>query len=135
MTKFNVGEIVSKTALFGIAGWVLENGLCGDRYSAMFQGSKVPFLPVYAANGVALTAAAPYVSSWPTFGKGMAYATIGTAVEYIGCQINRKILAQRAAFSPGFGSPDALAGASGGCVNFTRAALWGGLGIVAEKFR
>lgn len=136
MAKLNVGELVSKTALFGIAGWVLENGLCGERYSALFRGSKVPFLPVYAANGVVLTAAAPYVSNWPTFGKGMAYATLGTAVEYLGCQIDRKLLAQRASFnSGGFGAPDALAGASEGCVNFTRAALWGGLGIVAEKFK
>jgi len=133
MAKLNVGDLLSRAALFGISGWVLENALCGDRYSTLFRGSKVPFLPLYAANGVALTAAAPYVSSWPVFGKGLAYATIGTAVEYIGCQVDRKLLAQRASF--GFGGNDALAHASDGCVNFMRSALWGGLGLVAEKFK
>ena len=136
MAKLNVGELVSKTALFGVAGWIFENALCGDRYSSLFRGAKVPFLPIYAANGVVLTAAAPYVSSWPVFGKGLAYATLGTAVEYIGCQIDRKLLAQRASFSPGgFGGNDALARVSDGCVTFTRSAMWGGLGLVAEKFK
>jgi len=135
MAKLNVGELISKTAMFGIAGWVFENALCGDRYSPLFRGAKVPFLPIYAANGVVLTAAAPYVSSWPTFGKGLAYATLGTAVEYLGCQIDRKLLAQRATFGPGGFGTDALSRATEGCVNFTRSALWGGLGLVAEKFK
>lgn len=136
MAKLNVGELVSKTALFGVAGWILENGLCGDRYSSLFRGAKVPFLPIYAANGVVLTTAAPYVSSWPTLGKGLAYAALGTAVEYVGCQIDRQLLSQRASFRPaGFGGDDALATASEGCVNFKRSAIWGGLGLVAEKFK
>jgi hypothetical protein len=135
MAKLNVGDLVSKIAMFGIAGWVFENALCGDRYSSVFRGAKVPFLPVYAANGVILTTAAPYVASWPIFGKGLAYATLGTAVEYVGCQIDRKILEQRAAFSPGFGGTDALARVSEGCVNYTRSAMWAGLGLVAEKFK
>jgi hypothetical protein len=133
MAKLNIGELVSKIAMFGFAGWVVESALCGDRYSTLFRGAKVPFLPIYAVNGVVLTAAAPYVSSWPTFGKGLAYATLGSAVEYVGCQIDRRLLEQRATFSPG--GPDALARASEGCVNFSRAAMWGGLGLVAEKFK
>jgi len=131
MAKLNVGELVSKTALFGIAGWVFENALCGDRYSTLFRGAKVPFLPVYAANGVVLTAASSFVSGWPVFGKGLAYATLGSAVEYLGCQIDRKLLDQHSQLNYG---TDALARSSDGCVNFTRAALWGGLGLVAEKF-
>jgi hypothetical protein len=136
MAKLNIGEIISKVAVFGVGGWLLENALCGDRYSSLFRGQNVPFLPVYAANGVALTTVAPYVSSWPTLGRGMAYAALGTAVEYVGCQIDRKLLSQHTAFGPGgFGGPDALARASDGCVNFTRSALWAGLGLVAEKFK
>jgi hypothetical protein len=136
MAKMNVGEIITKVAAFGVAGWALENALCGDRYSSLFRGQRVPFLPIYAANGVALTAIAPRVASWPTLGRGLAYAALGTAVEYVGCQIDRKLLSQRIAFGPGgFGGPDALARASDGCVNFTRSALWGGLGLVAEKFK
>lgn len=131
MAKLNVGELVSKIAMFGIAGWVFENALCGDRYSPLFRGAKVPFLPIYAVNGVVLTAASPYVSSWPVFGKGLAYASLGSTVEYIGCQIDRRLLEQHASF----GGNDALARVSEGCVNFTRAALWGGFGLVAEKFK
>lgn len=135
MAKMNVGEIITKVAAFGVAGWALENALCGDRYSSLFRGQRVPFLPIYAVNGVALTAAAPYVSSWPTLGRGLAYASLGTLVEYIGCQIDRKLLSQRTTFGPGGFGNDALARASDGCVNFTRSALWGGLGLVAEKFK
>lgn len=137
MAKLNTGEIVSKAAAFGLVGWVLENALCGDRYSSAFLGHKVPWLPLYAANGIALTSVAPYLSSWPIFGRGLAYAALGTAVEYVGCQVDRKLLSQRAGvYGGGFGgSPDALFQASGGCVNFTRSVLWGGLGLVAEKFK
>lgn len=136
MTNLNVGEIVSRTALFGIAGWVFENALCGERNSSLFGGAKVPFLPIYAANGVALTAASTFVKNWPAFGKGLAYAALGTTIEYIGCQLDRKILEQRTSFNPrGFIADDALFRASGGCVNFTRSALWGGFGLIAEKFK
>lgn len=136
MAKMNAGEIITKVAAFGVAGWALENALCGDKYSSLFRGQRVPFLPIYAANGVALTAVAPYVSKWPTLGRGLAYASLGTLIEYLGCQVDRRLLSQRATFAPGgFGSSDALARMSDGCVNFTRSALWGGLGLVAEKFR
>jgi len=128
----NVGDIIAKVTMFGVAGWVAENALCQqDRYSALFRGAKVPFLPIYAANGVALTAAAPYVSRWPTFSRGLAYSILGTAVEYLGCQIDRKLLGERAW---DYGSGEALARASEGCVSFTRSVLWGGLGLVAEKW-
>ena len=125
----NVGDIITKVALFGFAGWVAENALCGDRYSTLFRGAKIPFMPIYAANGVALTAVAPYVSKWPTLARGLAYSLLGTAVEYAGCQIDRKLLTQ----SWDYGRNDSLAQASDGCVSFTRSALWGGMGLIAEK--
>lgn len=133
MSKSNVGDIVTKVAVFGVAGWALENALCGDRYSSLFRGQKVPFLPIYAVNGVALTMASPHISSWPTLGRGLAYAALGTAIEYVGCQVDRRFLALQS--SSHFDGSDALARMSEGCVNFTRSALWGGLGLVAEKFR
>ena len=56
MAKSNVGEIVAKATAFGVAGWVAENALSDhDRYSALFRGHRVPFLPVYAFGGVAMT--------------------------------------------------------------------------------
>jgi uncharacterized membrane protein len=131
MAKTSAGDIIAKVTMFGVAGWVAENALCGDRYSAIFRGHKVPFLPIYAAGGLAVTTAAPYVSKWPTLARGFAYAILGTAVEYVGCQIDRELLHGR---SWDYGNRDALARSSEGCVNFSHSALWGGLGLVAEKF-
>jgi uncharacterized membrane protein len=133
MAKSTLGEIAAKAAAFGIAGWVAENALSDhDRYSALFRGARVPFLPVYAVGGVTLTGAAPYFEGWPTLARGLAYAVLGTAVEYAGCQVDRKLLQSR---SWDYGQRDALARASDGCLNFAHAALWGGLGLIAEKFK
>ena len=127
----NVGDIIAKVTMFGVAGWVAENALCGtDRYSAIFRGAKVPFMPIYAANGVVLTAAAPYVSKWPTLARGLSYSILGTLVEYVGCQIDRRLLGGP---SWDYGRNEALARSTEGCVNFTRSALWGGMGLIAEK--
>ena len=126
----NVGDIIAKVTMFGVAGWVAENALCGqDRYSAIFRGAKIPFLPIYAANGVALTAAAPYVSKWPILARGLAYAILGTGVEYVGCRIDRQLLTR----SWDYGRDDSLSRLSEGCVDFTRSALWAGMGLIAEK--
>ena len=128
----NVGDIIAKVTMFGVAGWVAENALCHtDRYSAVFRGAKIPFMPIYAANGVALTFAAPYVSKWPILARGLAYSILGTAVEYAGCRIDRALLGGQA--SRNFGRDDALARGTEGCVDFTRSALWGGMGLIAEK--
>jgi len=132
MAKSSAGEIIAKVTLFGVAGWVAENALCReDRYSALFRGHKVPFLPVYAVGGLAITAASPHVSKWPVLARGLAYAVLGSAIEYAGCQIDRKMLEAR---SWDYGNRDALARSSEGCLNFAHSALWGGLGLVAEKF-
>jgi uncharacterized membrane protein len=129
----NAGDIISKVAAFGVAGWLAENAICGqERYSAIFRGAKIPFIPIYAVNGVALTAAAPYVSRWPMIARGITYALLGTAVEYAGCQIDRQLGSGQPAWD--YGRNDALAVSSGGCVTFMRSALWGGMGLVAEKF-
>lgn len=123
-------EIMTKVALFGVGGWVVENALCGDRYSALFKGHKVPFLPIYAAGGLAVTATEPYVAKLPLLARGLAYSIVGTAIEYVGCKIDRDMLHAR---SWDYGQQDALARSSEGCVNFAHSALWGGLGLIAEK--
>ena len=127
----NVGDIVQKVAIFGVAGWLAENALCGqERYSSLFRGAKIPFMPIYAVNGVALTAIAPYVEKWPTLARGLTYSILGTAIEWVGCQIDRKLLSSQ---SWDYGRNDALANLTVGCVSFTRGALWGGMGLIAEK--
>lgn len=132
MAKMDVGDIIAKAGLFGVGGWVLENALCGDHFSALFRGHKVPFLPVYAATGLTLTGVAPKISGWSTLARGFTYAFLGTAVQYAGCRIDRELLSAR---GWDYGPRDALARSSEGCVDFTHAALWGGLGLLAEKFK
>jgi uncharacterized membrane protein len=123
-------KVVGKAALFGVAGWAAENLLFGQRYSAAFHGRHVPFLPAYAAGGLAVMATAPHIDNWPLPIRAAAYALLGTAVEFVGCQIDRKVMDAR---SWDYGGSDKLALATGGCVDWKHAALWGALGIVAEK--
>ncbi len=86
MAKSNMGDILAKGTAFGVAGWVAENALSdSDRYSALFRGHRVPFLPVYAFGGIAMTSAAPYLDKWPTLARGLAYAILGTGIEFVGC--------------------------------------------------
>ena len=133
MTKSNIGDTLAKATAFGVAGWVAENALGDhDRYSALFRGARIPFLPVYAFGGIVMTTAAPHIHTWPTVARGLAYAILGTAVEYAGCKLDRELLHAR---SWDYGQRDALARSSDGCLNFAHAALWGGLGLIAEKFK
>jgi uncharacterized membrane protein len=125
-----VGAVVAKAALFGFAGWAGENIFFGPRYSAVFQGHKAPFLPVYAAGGLSVIAAAPHLANKSILIRALAYAAIGTAIEYAGCQLDRKIFDGR---SWDYGQVDGLAQSTDGCLSWRHTALWGGLGLLAEK--
>ena len=127
-----VEAVVAKAGLFGVAGWAGENIMFGPRYSPVFQGHKVPFLPVYAAGGLAVIAAARPLVGKNMLLRALAYAAIGTAIEYAGCQLDRKVFESR---SWDYGKIDGLADTTDGCISWRHAALWGGLGLVAEKFR
>jgi uncharacterized membrane protein len=124
--------VVAKTALFGVAGWAAENALFGPRYSPVFQGHHVPFLPVYAAGGLAMVTAAPRIAKWPVLARAVVYAALGTAIEYAGCQLDRKVFEGR---SWDYGKSDGLADSTDGCISWRHTALWGGLGFVAEIFK
>ena len=128
----NLGDIVQKVALFGFAGWVAENALCGgERKSAVFRGANIPFMPLYAANGVVLSGIAPFVSKWPVVARGLTYSLVGSVIEFVGCHIDRQLIAQQPSWD--WGRDDTLARASDGCVSFLRSAVWGGMGLIAEK--
>ncbi len=126
-----VEAVVAKAALFGAAGWAAENILYGPRYSSVFQGHKVPFLPVYAAGGLAVIAAARPLSGKPILLRALAYAALGTAIEYAGCHLDRRVFGGR---SWDYGKLDGLADSTDGCISWRHTALWGGLGLLAEKF-
>ena len=125
-----VEAVVAKAVLFGVGGWAGENILYGPRYSSVFQGHKVSFLPVYAVGGLAVIATAPRLAGKPTLLRAIVYAAIGTAIEYAGCQLDRKIFDGR---SWDYGKIDGLAKSTDGCISWRHAALWGGLGLLAEK--
>lgn len=122
--------VVVKAAAFGTVGWMAENLLFGPRYSALFNGRHVPFLPVYAAGGLAVTSLAPKFKDWPLLLRGAAYAAIGAGVAYVGCQLDRTALSAR---SWDYGPRDSLARATRGCVDFKHAALWGAAGLLLEQ--
>ena len=125
-----VEAVVAKAALFGVVGWAGENLLYGPRYSPVFQGHKVPLLPVYAAGGLAVIATAPRIAGAPLLLRALVYAAIGTAIEYAGCQLDRKVFDGR---SWDYGKIDGLAESTDGCISWRHSALWGGLGLLAEK--
>lgn len=125
-----VEAVVAKAALFGVAGWTGENFLYGPRYSPVFQGHEVPFLPVYAAGGLAVIATAPRLADKSVLFRALVYAALGTAIEYAGCQLDRKVFAAR---SWDYGKIDGLADSTDGCLSWRHTVLWGGLGLVAEK--
>jgi uncharacterized membrane protein len=129
----NVGNFIQKVTLFGGAGWLAENALCPQdpyRYSALFRGLKIPFMPIYAVNGLALTTVSPWISKWPTLARGLTYSAIGTGIEWLSCQIDRAVFSKQ---GWDYGRNEALAQLTEGCVSFTRSALWGGMGLIAEK--
>jgi uncharacterized membrane protein len=126
-----VEGVVAKTALFGLAGWAGET-LTSDKphYSAVFAGRQVPFLPIYAAGGLAAIAAAPHLEGRSVITRALVYAALGTAIEYAGCQIDRRVFNAR---SWDYGTVDGLAGVTEGCLSWKHTALWAGLGLLAEK--
>lgn len=123
--------VIAKTAMFGVAGWAGENVLFGPRYSPVFQGHRVPFLPVYAAGGLAMLTAAPHVARRSVLTRALVYAVLGTAIEYGGCRLDRDVFEAR---SWDYGRIDGLATNTDGCLSWRHAALWGGLGLLVEKF-
>ena len=127
-----VESLLLKTALFGVAGWAGES-LTSDkpRYSSVFAGRHVPFLPIYAAGGLAVLLAAPRLKTQGVLTRALAYAVLGTAIEYAGCKLDRGTFHSR---SWDYGKVDGLADATDGCLSWKHTALWAGLGLLAEKF-
>lgn len=63
----------------GVAGWVLENALFGQRYSVLLP--HVPFLPVYAVGGAAISLLEPRIQNMHPAARFLIYAGALTAVE------------------------------------------------------
>jgi uncharacterized membrane protein len=122
-------ELLGGTALFGVAGWALENSLSDTpRYSQLFGGVKAPFLPVYAAGGAGVMMLAPTLKAQnlPWAVRGAIYAGAMTGVELAACYLDRGTFGAK--------SWDYKDGGFGGCVDLKHALAWGALGLLAEQF-
>jgi uncharacterized membrane protein len=125
-------DLVLGGMLLGVAGWAAENVTSDEpRYSALFKGAHVPFLPVYAFGGGAFLALSPRLRDLPWYARAAAYAAVGSAVEYAGCVIDRRALG---ACSWDY-SGNACSRPGAGCVDFEHAALWGMLGLLVERLQ
>jgi len=128
--KTTVMSVVTKAGIFGFGGWAAENALYGPRFSGVFGKHKLPFLPIYAAGGLAVLAIAPHIAHLPFPIRAVIYAAVLGGLEYAGCKIDRDFLKNRAW---DYGQSDALAVETKGCVDWTHALMWGGLGLLAEQ--
>lgn len=127
-------DLVAKATLLGAGGWAIENVLSrAPRYSALFKGARVPFLPVYALGGAAVLALAPHLreTEVPWYVRAAIYGGALSAIEYAGCLIDREMLGT---CSWDYSS-QACAEPSRGCVDFGHAALWGMLGLLVEEIK
>lgn len=117
-------------ALAGIAGWLIEyvweDGR--PRYSAVFGGARVPFLPIYAFGFATVRALAPLLAGWPLLVRGLAYSLALTGLEWVGCQVDRSLGACSWDYTR---NRCRVHGA--GCVNAEHSVAWGGLGLIAER--
>ena len=123
-------ELLGGAALFGVAGWALENALSETpRYSAAFGGHHVPFLPIYAGGGAAVLAIAPTLKqqNLPWFVRAAVYSGVLTGAEYLGCQLDRGTFKARS-WDYGKDAP------ADGCIDWKHSVAWGLLGLIAEQF-
>ena len=118
-------------ALAGTAGWAIEYAWEGrPRYSAVFAGVRVPFLPIYGFGAalVGLLANWPLLAGWPLIVRGIGYAIALTGPEWVGCQIDRALGACSWDYT---GTKCLRHGA--GCIDAGHSLAWGGLGLAAER--
>jgi len=109
----------------GVAGWALENiALDCARYSVAFGEHKVPFLPVYAAGGVAIALIAPHIEEHSPLARAAIYGLALSGIELAAGTIDRGLGASRNTW---------YYGPNGASVDLKHAVLWGGLGLAAEQ--
>jgi uncharacterized membrane protein len=126
-----MNALLKRGAAYGFGGWMLENSAIGPRYSSLFGGLAVPFLPVYAAGGLAVHAAAPVLKNWqmPWWGRALAYAAGLSAIELVGCRFDRDVLHGCAWDYSG----NRCIAPERGCIDLKHALLWGALGLAVER--
>lgn len=116
---------LSRALLFGlgsgVAGWVLENLTSEEpRYSKVFgDGTRIPFLPIYAVGGALVAATAPEIRALTVPARALVYGGGLTALEALAGRTERAL---------GRRSWDYR----GDVVDLPHAALWSILGLGLE---
>lgn len=114
----SVGVVALAAVGAGFAGWAVENGLFGPRFS--YHAPKIPFLPVYAVGGAAVALLAPHLSSATLLERAAVYGLTLTAIEGAAGRLERA--EGRRSWDYG-GSP----------IDLPHALAWAGLGLVLEQ--
>ena len=121
-------ELAANTALFGFGGWTLENALFGPRFSVVFGDAKVPVLPVYAIGGAAILLTKPHLRKIPWILRVPIYTALLSGIEFVGCQVDRKLFGACSWDYSNAGCANALEG----CIDLGHGLLWGALGVLVE---
>lgn len=119
----SLGRLTLFALASGVAGWAIENAIfpeTGGHFSKGF--GKLPFLPVYAAGGVAVALAAPSLAKVPVLGRTAIYGAGLSGLELVACRMDRSLA----------GKPSWSYGHEGGCVDLPHAVAWGLLALGAE---
>jgi hypothetical protein len=115
-------DIFTAFALGGVAGWAVENVLFGPRYSNVFKGAKIPFLPVYALGVAGVVLGAPLLADQSLPVRAVVYGGGLTAFEFLGCKVDR-VLGPKSWDYDGDGS----------CIDTPHAILWALAGFGIES--
>jgi len=124
----DAAELALQGTLFGVGGWTLENVFFGPRFSTVFDGVQIPFLPVYAFGGMTIMATRPYLDKLPWIVRVPIYSALLTGVEFAGCQINRRVFGS---CSWDYSNQN-CANPWAGCIDLDHGLLWGILGVAVE---
>ena len=114
----NLAKLALVAAGAGVAGWVIENTVAPPRNARLVPG--LPFLPVYAAGGVAIALLAPHLQNQGPAARAVIYGSTLTGLEYATCKLDRATGGKTWDYG-------------GGCIDLPHAALWAVMGLLAES--
>ena len=139
LSTTSMAKIVPAAAALGVAGFALENVFFGARYSNLFGGAHVPFLPIYAFGGAVALVAAPHLKNadLPWYARAAAYGVLLSGVEWVGCRVDRDALKGCAWDYSGQEKEKEkekeCRDPARGCIDLPHFVLWGILGLVVEQ--
>ncbi len=113
---------IARAIAYGTAGWAYER-VARDKphYSLVWEGRKVPVLPIYAVGGLVAEELAPRLKGKPLLERAVTYGVVLSGVELLGCKLSDYFYGKRQ-WSYG-----------GRCVDLKHAALWAALGLAVGK--